>query len=325
MQITAFLGVAHIHTPNFVKTVNNRADVTVKYVYDHDSERAAAVAAELNAAVADVPTILADAAVTSVIICSETAGHLELVLQAAAAGKHMFVEKPLATSGEDAATMAAAVEKAGVVFQTGFFQRNSPANQFIKREVAAGHLGVVTRMRHTTCHQGALGGWFDDQWHWIVEKEQAGGGGFADLGAHSLDIVLWVLGEVSGPASKYAAMIGSATHRYGDIDEWGAGLIGFQNGSVAEIEASWVDPKLRSAIEVHGTRGEIIVREGKVFYYSELVDGATGEEWTDLPAALPHAFELFFDRLNGADVPLISVQEAAEGSRVMHELYKSAN
>ena len=324
MQITAFLGVAHIHTPNFVKTVNKRDDVTAKYVYDHDAARAAASAAELNAVVADVKTILADPEVTSVIICSETAGHLDLVLQAAAAGKHLFVEKPLATTGPAAAQMAAAVEQAGVIFQTGFFQRNSPANQFIKREVTAGRLGVVTRMRHTTCHQGSLGGWFDDQWHWIVEKEQAGGGGFADLGAHSLDIVLWVLGGVCGPATEYTAVIGSATHRYGDIDEWGVGLIRFENGAVAEIEASWVDPKLRSAIEVHGTRGQIIVRDGKVYYYSEMVEGASGEEWTDLPVALPHAFDLFFDRLNGGDVPLISVQQAADGSRIMHELYKSA-
>jgi predicted dehydrogenase len=108
--------------------------------------------------------------------------HVELVERAAAAGKDMFVEKPLATTVEDATRMQAAIERAGVQFQTGFFMRSSPWAQFLKQEVEAGHLGKVTRMRHSNCHSGALGGWFDGEWHWIVEKEQAGGGGFADLG-----------------------------------------------------------------------------------------------------------------------------------------------
>ena len=324
MQTTAFLGVAHIHTPNFIKRLNERDDVSVKYVYDHDKERAQKSAEQLDAQVADLETILADSEVSSVVICSETRHHLELVEKSAQAGKHIFVEKPLAITGEDAAKMASAIEKAGVEFQTGFFQRSFPHNRFLKQEVAAGHLGTITRMRFTNCHQGALAGWFDTDWRWIADKSEAGGGGFADLGAHALDIILWVLGPVCGRAEKFAATLGTATKRYGEIDEWGAGLITFQNGAVAELEASWVDPKLRSPIEIHGTEGEILIHDGKVFYYSEHVEGADGSEWTDLPESDNHAFELFWDKLEGQDVPLVPVQEAAEESRVMHELYKAA-
>lgn len=214
-----------------------------------------------------------------------------------------------------------------MVFQTGFFSRGTAHNRFLKQEVEAGHLGVITRMRYTNCHQGALAGWFDTQWRWIADKNEAGGGGFADLGAHALDIVLWVLGEKCGPAVKFAATLGNATGRYGDlsqIDEWGAGMVTFESGAVAILEAGWVDPKYSAPIEVHGTQGQILVHSGKVFYFSQHVEGADGGEWTQLPEALPHAFELFWNKLEGGDAPLISVREAAEESRVMHELYRAA-
>ena len=326
MQITAFLGVAHIHTPGFIKTINKRDDVSCKYVQDHDAERAQKRADELGAQVADIETILADAEVTSVVICSETRLHTELVERAAKAGKNLFVEKPLATTEEDAARMAKAIEEAGVVFQTGFFMRGDAANIFIKAEVEAGHLGTVTRMRYTNCHQGALGGWFDSEWKWIADKNEAGGGGFADLGAHALDIVLWCLSPTCGPVVKTCATLGNATGRYGDlsqIDEWGAGLITFESGAVAVVEAGWVDPKYSAPIEVHGTQGQILVHGGKVFYYSEHVEGADGGEWTDLPEKKVNGFEAFWEKLAGNDVPLVSVQQAEQESRVMTALYQS--
>ena len=57
--------------------------------------------------------------------------------------------------------MADAIKAAGVIFQTGFFQRGSPVSQFIKREVAAGNLCKITRVRYYNGHQAALDGWFD--------------------------------------------------------------------------------------------------------------------------------------------------------------------
>ena len=100
----ALVGCAHIHTPGFVKRLQARDDVVVTAVWDHDADRAAKNAADLNApVVADVADIWADAATAAVIVCSETNLHEELVLPAAAAGKHLFVEKPLGMGAADAA------------------------------------------------------------------------------------------------------------------------------------------------------------------------------------------------------------------------------
>lgn len=328
---TAFLGTAHIHMGGFVRQLQARRDqVGVAFVYDHNAERGQSYAQKFDGAVfTDNPqTILSDPSITSVIICSETVHHKELVVAAANAGKHIFCEKPLGLGRSDAEAIVQAIRDAGVLFQTGFFMRSDPAQQFIHREVQAGNLGKLTRVRYTNCHQAALDGWFDTDYRWLADPKLAGGGALLDLGAHVLDLILHTYPRTEGNVVRAQACVGSRGGRYGtEIDEYGAGILQFQSGMIAELEASWVDPKLRSPLEVHGTEGEILAQNGTVTYYSKHVDGyAEPTVVTDLPAAGPHAFELFWDAVLGKPlpVPLVSVDEAAQGSRVMEELYASA-
>src|SRR5258705_8896013 len=83
----AFVGVAHIHTPEYIRLAKSRPDVKVKSVWDHDAARAQKRAQELEAQVVhDVKEIWSDPAITAVIICSETNRHHELVLAGAKAG-----------------------------------------------------------------------------------------------------------------------------------------------------------------------------------------------------------------------------------------------
>ena len=127
MTQVALVGGAHVHTPGFVKRLQARPDVTVKYVWDHDAERAQKWAAELAAqTVADLDLIWSDPEISGAIICSETDRHKPLVLAGAEAGKHLFVEKPLGIGAADAYDMADAIEAAGVLFQTGYFMRGQP-------------------------------------------------------------------------------------------------------------------------------------------------------------------------------------------------------
>lgn len=318
----ALIGAAHIHTPGFVKRILARPDCKVEYVYDHDSARAAANAAQLGAAVVEDPAaVWADPAVAAVVICSETNRHEEFVLAAAAAGKHMFVEKPLGMGAEDAYSMADAIEAAGVLFQTGYFRRGTPIEQFIKQQIDAGAFGKLTRVRHTNCHSGSLGGWFDTDWRWMADPAQSGCGAFGDLGTHSLDILLWWLGDVS----RVTADIDVATERYGDCDEFGEGLIKFASGTIGSLAAGWVDVSHPGGIIVSGTEGHAHVDNGKLYFKSQNVDGADGKEWTALPAAQPHAFDLFLDAVGGKDVTLVGAREAALRSAVMEAMYEAAH
>ncbi len=323
MHYTALVGCAHIHTPGFIKRLNDRADVQVKLVWDHDAARAEKCAAELKAKVTnDLNAIWSDPQIESVVICSETDRHETLVLPAAAAKKHMFVEKPLGLGATDAYSMAKAIDEAGVMFQTGYFMRGNPVHMFLRDQIQKGSFGKITRIRHTNCHAGSLKGWFDTDYLWMTDYAQAGVGAFGDLGTHSLDILLWWLGDVE----KVTALIDVTTGRYGDCDETGEGLMRFSNGVIGTLAAGWVDITHPVNIIISGTEGHAYVDSGKLYFKSEHVDGADGADpWIDLPEALPHAFELFFNAVTGeADVPLVKPQEAALRSAVMQAFYEGA-
>ncbi len=132
----AAVGVGHVHFPGFLNTLKHREDVKVKCVWDHDEARGQHRAGELASAfVKDVGEIWKDPSIQAVLICSETNRHRDLVLAAAQARKHMFVEKPLGMGAEDANEMADAMEKAKVLFTMGYAMRCTAASQFIKQQV----------------------------------------------------------------------------------------------------------------------------------------------------------------------------------------------
>lgn len=319
----ALVGAAHIHTPNYINRIKARSDVAARWVWDHDKARAQRAAEALGAQVASsVEQIWEDPAVKAVVICSETNRHEPLVMAAAEAGKHLFVEKPLGLGAKDAQAMAGAIEKAGVLFQTGYFMRGNPIYHFLKTQLEAGAFGKVTRLRMSNCHSGSLGGWFDTEWRWMADPAQAGVGAFGDLGTHALDIMLWLMGGVE----RVTADLGVATGRYGDCDEYGEGLLKFENGAVGSLAAGWVDVADPVKLVLSGTQGLAYMLDGQLFLECEAIPGADGKTpWTDLPEPWPHAFELFLDALVGKPgVELVGAREAAYRSAVMEAMYQAA-
>ncbi len=323
MQHLALVGCAHIHTPGFVRRLNDRPDVAIRAVWDHDTERAAGCAAELNAAkVQETSAIWSDPSINAVVICAETNLHEELVLAAAAAGKHMFVEKPLGMGRQDAGNMAEAIEAAGVLFQTGYFMRGMPVHQFLREQVQAGSFGQITRLRHSNFHAGALRDIFTPNYLWMTRLEESGIGGFGDLGTHSLDIMLWLMGDVDAVTATFASHSGN----YGELDETGEALLQFSNGVIGSLGAGWLDVEHPVSVILSGTEGHALVRNGELFFNSQHVAGADGKTpWTNLPEAWPHAFDLFLNHLAGDDSgTLVSPAEAAARSTVMEALYQAA-
>lgn len=319
---TAVVGCAHIHTPNFVKQMQARQDVRVKSVWDHDAARAAATAEQLGAQTVESPEeVWSDGEVEAVVICSETNRHFDLVAPAAEAGKHLFVEKPLAAGADEAFELAETIERAGVRFQTGYFMRSNPVNRYLRDEITRGAFGRVTHVHVSVAHSGAMRGLFDKEWRWMADRDQSGVGGFGDLGSHALDLLLWLLSDSVETASATAS-VASATQRYGDIDEFGEGMLRFSDDSIGTITAGWVAVANPVQLIVSGTEAHAYVLDNKLSYQQ----GQGGEpfEPTDLPESLPHAFELFFDALGGADAPLVTPREAAIRASVMEAMYAGA-
>ncbi len=327
------VGCAHIHTPGFINMLSKRNDVKVKLVWDPDRRRSDFRAKELSASVVDnAEDIFADDKIGGVIICSETNRHEPLALAAAKAKKHMFVEKPLGMGSKDGYAMADAIQDAGVLFQTGYFQRSDPKNRFLKEQIAKGNFGQITRVRGSNAHHGALGNWFasrpndvPNDWRWMADPKIAGVGAFGDLGTHSLDILLWWLGDVK----LATAQVSPVTNTYDGTDESGEGLLRFKNGTVGTLAAGWTDLANPVTYLVSGTEGHAVIVNNQLHLVSKKdarFDGSQPVRNNEMPTQAPHAFELFLDALVGKDlpVPLVSAREAAYRSAVMEAMYEGA-
>jgi predicted dehydrogenase len=207
--------------------------------------------------------------------------------------------------------------------------RSQGVHQFLREQVQKGSFGKITRIRGSNCHGGSLGGWFDEKpqdrahdWRWMADPKIAGVGAFGDLGTHSLDIMLWLMGQVDSAT----AMVDRGTGRYGDCDETGEGLMRFGNGAIGTLAAAWTDVAHPVSLLISGTEGHAAIIHGKLHFQSKHVDGADGKEpWTRLSQGWPHAFDLFLDAITSKkDLPLVGAREAAYRSAVMEAMYEGA-
>lgn len=321
--IVAVVGVAHIHTPGYLDLLKKRADVRIKYVWDHDNARAEKSANETGAqTVSDLKTVWDDAEVSTVVVLSETNLHHHLVLAAAKAGKNMFVEKPLGITAQESREMAAAIDKAGVLFTTGYFSRTDPKLLFLKNEIAKGNFGTITRVRASNCHNGSLGGWFDTDWRWMTDPKQAGIGAFGDLGTHKLDILMWMLGDLDAVTGDIRAV----THRYGECDESGEALLQFKNGVIGTLAAGWVDIDDPVKMEISGTQGHAVIYNDKLYYRSEKIETSDSRKPVkDLPPEPKVPMEQFLNAVAGDKTqPLVTADEAAARVTAMAAIYEAA-
>lgn len=318
----ALVGAAHIHTSSYMKVLKANPDIAVKSVWDHDAARAAKAAAELGArVVADPRDIWSDPEVVAVVICSETNRHHDLVMAAAKAGKHMFVEKPMGITGKESLEMAAAIVDARLLFTTGYFMRTDPKHIFLKQEIAKGNFGKITRVRGSNCHNGSLGRWFDTDFRWMADPKISGVGAFGDLGTHKLDILMWIL---DNPESA-TAVIKPVTGNYGDCDETGEALIKFQNGTIGTLAAGWVDIEDPVKLLISGTEGHAVIINDHLYYSSAKAEAKSSEPYTDLPPSPKAPMNQFLAALAGAkDQPLVTPVEAAARVVVMEAMYKAA-
>ena len=325
MKRIGILTTGHIHTPGFVRHLKERTDIQVAALWDSNAALAEKYAKEFNLTPSKCyKDILNDKTIDAVVVTGTTAQHDNLAAAAANAKKHIFVEKPLATSSAEAYKIYTAVKENGVLFQTGHFLRGHSQYLFIKKEIEAGNLGTITRARHSNCHQGALAGWFDGDYRWFFLKDQGGGGGFNDLGCHSVDILVYLF----GPIDSVTAVMAPKTIKYQNIDEYGEGLLKFKSGVIATAAGSWVDVTNPVNFLVSGTEGHITLMNGEIYYLSKKTsvpgaDGKTPIDKSHFPAANPHAFNQFFDVLVGKTDKsvLIPIEDALNVTLAMEAMY----
>jgi predicted dehydrogenase len=218
--------------------------------------------------------------------------HGEPSIAAAQNGKHVFCEKPLARSGEEAFSIFKAVEATGVKHMCAFMYRFVPALRLAKKMIVAGDIGEVRHYRSTFLLNMLEPG---SGLSWRFDRDTAGAGALGDLGSHYIDQARYLVGEVTEVTALSKTW---TTDPAGEIknvnDDWFAAVASLENDATAVFEASRVDAPhaLTGRIEIDGTEGSL---RFEVERLNELEHRVPGQGPRTLMAVLPdHPFSDFF-------------------------------
>ena len=167
--------------------------------------------------------------------------HAEPCNAAAEAGMHVFCEKPLARTAEEAKSMLDAVESAGVKHMVAFNYRFVPAVQQAKKIVESGALGQIYHWRAVYLQEWGMDREMESTWRF--QKDICGSGALGDLGAHIIDLARFLVGEpkaVSGLAQTWITERpdGSGGMIKSDVDDGFVALLDFENGALGTVEAT---------------------------------------------------------------------------------------
>ncbi len=232
---------------SLVNAVHGRSD-EIRFVAGHTRTRKSAeeFAREKGFALRDsYADILADPDIDAVVLATPHSQHAEQVMQAAAAGKHIHVEKPLTLDRPSAEAVVAAAKAAGIVLAVGFNRRFHPSVAEVRRRLRDGRLGRVMSMvgQHTTST-----GQFIPADNWRASEREAPGGAITAVGVHSIDHMI----EFAGPVSDVLA----TTARYlpsGGEDTTSI-MMRFRSGATGLLFCS-VATATTFSLTLFGTRG----------------------------------------------------------------------
>jgi predicted dehydrogenase len=248
------ISFAHGHANLYCDRLKTYDDVRLVACWDDDAARGEAAADAYGMRYSPyLETILDNPDVHAVIVTCETNRHAEMVLAAAAAGKHILCQKPMALTLADCDRMAAAVEAAGVQFMMAYQMRHDPSNQRIKHLVDSGAVGQISLMRR----RHSIPVLFNDafvtgstRWHLDPVQNM---GMFMDDASHATDFLHWILGQ---PTSVMAEIDNTVT----DVapDDTGVAIYRYANRAMAVLVNSSVTLAGENTTEIYGDQGVII-------------------------------------------------------------------
>lgn len=319
------IGKVHAEAINSIPTAN------VVAVYGRNESRATELAEKYGAsAYTDYAAFLAHPGLDVVNICSPSGLHLDHGQAAAAAGKHVLVEKPIEINLERADALIAACEQAnvklGVIFQSRFL----PAVQKIKAAMDTGKLGKLILGDAYVKWYRAPEYYAEGSWHGKLALD--GGGALINQAIHTVDLLRWMM----GPVTAAQAMKKALRYPHIEAEDTLVGNVQFQNGALGAIVATTsVKPGFKRRLEISGERGTIVLDGDEITVWE--IDGEasaaeSAEQLTDgssNPAAISteghrRQIEDMVHAVRENREPIVNGHEGRKSLEVVCALYQAA-
>lgn len=267
--------IGRVHAENLAYRIPAANLVAVADVFFEAAEKCAADF-QIPSALQDYRAILDNQTIEAVVICSSTDTHAQFISEAAAAGKHVFCEKPIALDLATIDQALQAVEQNGVKLQVGFNRRFDPNFKQAHELVAAGKIGTPHIVRITSRDPAPP----------PIDYIKVSGGIFLDMTIHDFDMARYLIGdEVEEIYATGGVMIEPAIGRAGDIDT-AVITLRYANGAIGTIDNS------RQAVYGYDQRVEVFGSEGGVVVSNNTPHKAVYSNKEGVHSALPLYFFL---------------------------------
>ena len=263
----------------------------------------------------DFGALLSDPTVQALVLATPHSLHCSQICAAAEAGKHVFVEKPLALTLDEAKDAAAACERNKVTLVVGFNRRFLPAFQAFQKQIQRGSLGVPLHIDAN--FSGPFGYDFPgDMWRGTVAENPAGG--MAALGIHMLDAMIHLLGPVKSIAALSKRRVLTSS-----VDDTTTVQLEFESGATGSLTSIMATP-LNWRMQLFGSEGWATMPDQQSLEFSRLHDPKAANqtfEAVDTVAAELNAFASVVQE--GTAFP-VSMSEALAGVAAMQAVSQSA-
>ena len=326
------VGIGGVHAQGYAKL----PDVEIAALCDLNTARAEGVGERygVKSIYSDYATMLAEAQLDAVSVCTPNALHAAVAVAALEAGCHVLCEKPLSISAAEGKKIIDAAKGAKGKFMIGMNNRFRGDSQILKKYIESGELGDIYYAKAGWIRRYGIPG----MGSWFTSKEMAGGGPLIDIGVHALDLTLYLMGNPK-PVSVYGATyakfgpFGKGSGSWGvpakggsyDVEDLACGMIRFENGAALALEATWAQHCAGDKLynEVYGDKGGATMEPLRI--YTER-HGSPIDVTPAFPNVSGHEAEVahFVECIVQDKQPIATADQALDVMKILDALYASS-
>lgn len=298
-------------------------------VADHDSKKAKSVSQQYGCKVySNNLELISDPDIQVVVLLTPPGYHNDLIQLCVRYKKNILAEKPIGTSLEKIDTYIKLCEQSGILFSVISQHRFDQATTFLRDKIKGGKLG---RVIGTNC----IVNWYRDPNYydsWRGFRELAGGGVLAIQAIHTIDLMLWIMGEVDS-VKAYTDRI---FHQTIDVEDTAMACLKFQSGSLGVISATTsAFPGYPARLDILGTEGSLTIEGDEVVFYQSKLDKHEKVLVTDKKETVADPgqvsiqsigaqYQDFLEALDQGRKPLVTSEEARKAFQLLHAINKSS-
>ena len=263
------IGCGDIARVRYLPSIAANEQLELVAIYSRTPESCRPLAEQYGGALyGELDDLLGDPAVEAVIITTPHPSHADLSIRALEAGKHVLVEKPMATSLADAIRVCTAAKQSGRVFMPLPFD-DLPPMQEARRLILSGAIGRVSSGDGVLAHDGPVHA------SWFFDRDKAAWGVLADLGVYLVSQFVYLLGAPDGVCGTVRTVFPRRTLAGGEtvdatVEDNVAATLSWPDGTLVSIRANWCSAADKRnfiwELRVYGTEGVIFVNMASPTY-----------------------------------------------------------